>query len=73
LLAQIAAAARWKKNKPKGKKEMQMACSKSPAVHANCDTCGNRPEIIHKPAGTGGALSRVDRQWPLQHQIDFTA
>jgi hypothetical protein len=30
-------------------------CSTSPTVHANCDSCGQRPEIIHKPAGTGGA------------------
>jgi hypothetical protein len=36
------------------------SCSKSSTVHANCDTCGQRPEIIHKPAGTGGARYCAD-------------
>ena len=31
------------------------ACRRSPSVHANCDTCGQRPDVIHKPSNSGGA------------------
>ena len=30
-------------------------CRKSTVVHASCDNCGRRPEIIHKPAERRGA------------------
>jgi hypothetical protein len=32
-----------------------VACRRSPIVHANCDTCGQKPEVIHRPANSGGA------------------
>src|SRR5262245_51602324 len=32
-----------------------VACRRSPTVHANCDTCGQKPEVIHKPANSAGA------------------
>jgi hypothetical protein len=44
------------------------SCSKSPNVHANCDTCGQRPEIIHKACCHGrgsllcGLLPGVQRE-----------
>jgi hypothetical protein len=30
-------------------------CRQTRTVHANCDKCGNKPEILHKPAETRGA------------------
>jgi len=32
-----------------------VVCRRSPIVHANCDTCGQKPEVIHKPTNSGGA------------------
>ena len=32
-----------------------VACHRSSTVHANCDTCGQRPDVIHKPTNSGGA------------------
>jgi hypothetical protein len=30
-------------------------CHRSRIVHANCDTCGQRPEVVHKLTNSGGA------------------
>lgn len=30
-------------------------CRQSTIVHSNCDKCGLRPEVIHKPVDTHGS------------------
>jgi hypothetical protein len=32
-----------------------VVCRRSPIVHANCDKCGQKPEVIHKPSNSAGA------------------
>lgn len=49
------------------------SCRQSRIVHANCDKCGKKPEVLHKPAETGGRATARNVARFVGRRVDLVA